>query len=203
MELRGPTLTLRPPTLQDVPALFELGSDPEVTRWFSWGPYTSRAEPDAYVRRAAERMAHGVQLDLLMVHDDHGPVGVTGLSEWSTRDRRAVVGTWFGRPWWGSGLNTESKALVTHLAFAVCGLERLSAYADTRHERSQAALEKIGFTREGILRGWHRHGDEQKDVAFYGLLRAEWEASPLRDVPCEVRGPVPEAFLVGADASAD
>lgn len=200
MELRGPTLTLRPPTSADVDALFVLGADPEVTRWFSWGPYVTRAEPAAYVQRAAERMAQGVQLDLLMVHAEHGPVGVTGLSEWSMRDRRAVVGTWFGRAWWGSGLNEESKALVMHLAFAVCRLQRLSAYADTRHARSQAALEKLGFVREGVLRGWHRHGDTQKDVAFYGLLRAEWEASALRAVPCEVRGDVPEAFRAAATA---
>jgi len=197
LELHGPTLTLRPPTAADVPELFALGSDPEVTRWFSWGPYRSRTEPADYVRRAHERLLEGLQLDLLMVHAEHGAVGVTGLSEWSTRDRRAVVGTWFGRAWWGSGLNAESKALVMHLAFDVCGLERLSAYADTRHARSQAALEKIGFEREGVLRGWHRHGEEQKDVVFYGLLRSQWEGSPLRAVPCAVSGEVPAAFRVG------
>lgn len=196
MELRGPTLTLRPPETADVPALFALGSDPEVTRWFSWGPYRSPDEPADYVRRARQRRADGVQLDLLMVHAEHGPVGVTGLSEWSVRDRRAVVGTWFGRSWWGSGLNAESKALIGHLAFGGCGLERLSAYADTRHARSQRALEKVGFTREGVLRGWHRHGDEQKDVVFYGMLRREWEASALRTVPCALHGEVPAAFRI-------
>jgi len=192
--LHGPTLTLRPPTADDVPALFELGSDPQVTRWFSWGPYRGLDEPAAYVQRARERRESGVQLDLLMVHGDHGPVGVTGLSEWSARDRRAVVGTWFGRAWWGSGLNSESKAVMTHLAFAVYGLERLGAYADVRHDRSQRALEKTGFTREGVLRGWHRHGDEQKDVVFYGLLRGDWEASPLREVPVKVTGSPPATF---------
>lgn len=194
MELRGPTLTLRPPEADDVPALFALGSDPEVTRWFSWGPYRSPDEPAEYVRRARQRREDGVQLDLLMVHADHGPVGVTGLSEWSLRDRRAVVGTWFGRAWWGTGLNRESKALVGHLAFGACGLQRLGAYADVRHVRSQRALENVGFVREGVLRAWHRHGDVQKDVVFHGLLRAEWEASPLREVPCALHGEVPAAF---------
>ena len=192
--MRGPTLTLRPPDQDDVPALLALGSDPEVTRWFSWGPYRSADEPAAYVRRAQQRIDDGVQLDLLVVHHEAGPIGVTGLSEWSLRDRRAIVGTWFGREWWGTGVNAESKALVAHLAFTGYELERLGAYADVRHERSQAALEKVGFTKEGVLRGWHRHGDEQKDVALYGLLRAEWEVSPLRDVPCELRGEVPPAF---------
>ena len=57
-------------------------------------------------------------------------VGVTGLTEYSRRDRRAVVGTWLGREYWGTGVNRESKALIAHLGFEVIGLERLGAYAD-------------------------------------------------------------------------
>lgn len=193
--MRGPTLTLRPPAHDDVPALLTLGADPEVTRWFSWGPYRSAEEPAAYVQRALRRIDEGVQLDLLVVHREAGPIGVTGLSEWSRRDRRAIVGTWFGRAWWGTGVNVESKALVAHLAFAGYGLARLGAYADVGNVRSQRALEKVGFTREGTLRHWHRHGDAQKDVALYGLLRAEWESSSLSHVPVESRGELPAAFV--------
>ncbi len=194
MEVRGPRLTLRPPAPADVPALLTLGADPEVTRWFSWGPYRSADEPAAYVQRALRRIEDGVQLDLLVVHREAGPIGVTGLSEWSRRDRRAIVGTWFGRAWWGTGVNAESKALVARLAFDGYDLARLGAYADVRHDRSQHALEKVGFTREGTLRHWHRHGDEQKDVAIYGLLREEWEVSPLAGVPVELHGELPAAF---------
>ena len=196
MELRGPTLTLRPPTRDDVPALFALGSDPEVTRWFSWGPYENEREPAEYVRRARQRSERGDQLDLLVVHHEDGPIGVTGLSEWSVRDRRAVVGTWFGRRWWGTGVNAQSKALVAHLAFGVYGLQRLGAYADVQHLRSQRALEGLGFTREGILRGYHRHGDVQKDVVLHSLLRADWERDPRWDVPVELDGAPPAAFRV-------
>ena len=47
--LIGPTLTLRPPEPADAPALLALASDPEVTRWFSWGPYDDVAQPAAYI----------------------------------------------------------------------------------------------------------------------------------------------------------
>jgi ribosomal-protein-alanine N-acetyltransferase len=197
VEISGPTLSLRPPTSDDAEALMELGRDPEVVRWFSWGPYRSIDEPLAYIAEQERRRAAGRQLDLLMVHREEGPVGITGLSEIGRRDRRAMIGTWFGRRWWGSGLNFEAKAAMAFVAFSVCGYERLGAYADVRHERSQRALEKVGFTREGVLRGWHRHGDEQKDVAVYGLLRAEWEASPLAGVPVSLSGEVPAGFVVG------
>ena len=58
IELRGPSLTLRPPGEDDVPALHALGSDPEVTRWFSWGPYASAAEPLAFVAEAGMADIH-------------------------------------------------------------------------------------------------------------------------------------------------
>jgi ribosomal-protein-alanine N-acetyltransferase len=197
LEVRGPTLTLRLPELADAPALFALARDPEVTRWFSWGPYRTVDEPRAYIERQAERRRLGVQLDLLIVRRGTGPVGVTGLSEFSDRDRRAMVGTWLGRDWWGTGVNTEAKALIFHLAFGACGLLRVGAYSDVANARSEAALAKVGLRREGTLRGWHRHGDQQKDVGIHGLLREDWLRSPLHDVPAEIRGRVPEAFVVG------
>jgi ribosomal-protein-alanine N-acetyltransferase len=202
MKLHGPTLTLRYATPDDAPALLELGSDGEVTRFFSWGPYVRIEEPVAYVIGLADRRERGEQLDLLIVHRGEGPIGVVGLSELSRRDRRAVVGTWLGRRWWGSGANAEVKALVAHLAFAHLGLERLGAYADVENGRSQAALERLGFVREGLLRRWHRHGAAAHDVCVYGLLRSEWEASPLAAVPAELRGEPPEAFVVPADQPA-
>jgi ribosomal-protein-alanine N-acetyltransferase len=135
-------------------------------------------------------------LEFLVVHREHGPIGVTGLSELSTRDRRATVGSWFGQDYWGSGANLESKGLVGALAFETLGLERLTAWANTRNGRSQAALERVGFRREGVLAGWHRHGEELHDVVVFGMLRSAWERSRLREVPAEVRGTPPAPFAL-------
>ncbi len=90
--MHGPTLTLRLPEPADAPALLQLAGDPEVTRWFSWGPYTALDQPLAYVERLAGQRERGEQLDLLIVHREHGPAGITGLSEFSIRDLRCMVG---------------------------------------------------------------------------------------------------------------
>jgi len=195
--VKGPTLTLRFAEPGDAQRLFELGSDPAVTRFFSWGPYQRVEEAAAYIAGLEGKRERGEMLEFLTVHAEHGPIGVTGLSELSVRDRRATVGSWFGQRWWGSGANLESKALVAELAFAHLGLERLTAWANTRNGRSQAALERVGFRREGVLTGWHRHGDRVHDVVVFGLVRVAWEQSRLRDVPVEVSGTAPPAFLLG------
>jgi ribosomal-protein-alanine N-acetyltransferase len=197
MELRGPHLTLRLPDPADAPALLALASDPEVTRWFSWGPYTSVEQPLAWIAAQEAQRDAGTQLDFVIHDREDGPIGVTGLAELSARDRRAMVGTWLGRAHWGTGANAESKALIAHLAFALCGLARVGAYSNPENARSATALERVGFTREGTLRGWHRHGDRQLDVHLYGLLAGEWVDGPLHDVPVTAIGLPPAPWIAG------
>jgi ribosomal-protein-alanine N-acetyltransferase len=198
MPLRGtgPTLTLRFADASDAPALFAHARDPEVTRFFSWGPYEDVAQAEAYIARLPAERDSGRHLDFVIDHRDHGPIGVIGLGEWSLRDRRAVVGTWLGRAHWGTGANDEAKAIVARLAFDAFGLERLGAYAAPRNPRSMRALEKLGFVAEGTLRAFHRHGDEVHDVRVYSLLRRDHAGTTLATVPVRIEGEPPQAFRV-------
>jgi ribosomal-protein-alanine N-acetyltransferase len=195
LEVRGPQVRLRIPHEADAHRLFELASDAEVTRFFSWGPYTEEAQALAWLQTLPERRDEGIALELAIVDTDDWVVGITAVLEISTRDRRAVVGTWFGQAYWGTGVNAESKALVARLAFEELRMERLGAWADVRNPRSQSALERIGFVREGVLRAFHRHGDERRDVVAYSLLREEWQQSELASVPSSVVGAPPAAFV--------
>ena len=192
--VEGPNLTLRYATQDDADALFALAGDPAVTRFFSWGPYTHPEQPRAYIASLEGKREAGTLLDFLIVHRELGPIGVTGLSELAARDRRATVGSWVGHRYWGSGANFESKALIAALAFERLGLHRLTAWANTRNGRSQVALERIGFRPEGVLTGWHRHGDVYHDVVVFGMLRRGWERSRLREVPARFEGEPPAAF---------
>ena len=192
--LEGPTLTLRYATPDDAGRLFELAGDPRVTRWFSWGPYTDVEQPRSYIASLAGKRERGELLDFLVVHREDGPIGVTGLSELARRDARATVGTWFAAPWWGSGANRESKAMLASLAFRRLGVNRLTAWANVENTRSQAALEGVGFRREGILHAWHRHGEQVHDVFVFGLVRDDWKASPLAELPVQIRGTPPPVW---------
>ena len=193
----GPTLRLRYATTADAPRLMELASDPAVTRFFSWGPYTDISQPEKYIAELPGKRERGELLDFLIDHHEEGPIGVTGLSELSVRNRHATVGSWFGHRWWGSGANLESKALIAALAFERLGMDRLTAWANTRNGRSQVALERVGFKREGVLRAFHRHGDVLHDVVVFGMTRKGWMHSPLQGVQVAIEGTSPPAFTVG------
>ena len=195
MVVRGPRFALRYLTAADAPALFELGSDPDVTRFFSWGPYREEDEARAFIESLDRQREAGERLELAIVDSSDRPIGITGLSDFSPRDRRAVIGTWLGHAHWGSGANRESKALVLALAFRALDLLRVSALASPQNVRSVAALQRLGFVHEGVLRGWHVHGGVPRDVAVLRMLREEWERTPLAEVPVTIEGEAPPAFV--------
>jgi ribosomal-protein-alanine N-acetyltransferase len=190
MVVRGPRLSLRYARPGDADALFEMGRDPEVVRFFSWGPYTDIAQAHEFVDSLAAKRESGERLEFVIAGEDDVPIGITGLSEFSRRDRRAVVGTWLGRQHWGTGANAESKDLILTVAFERLQLLRVTAHAHPGNTRSLRALEKLGFVQEGVLHGWHVHEGAQRDVAILRLMRDDWSPPP----GVSVEGEPPAAF---------
>jgi ribosomal-protein-alanine N-acetyltransferase len=193
--IRGPALTLRYPRASDAATLFELARDEAVTRYFSWGPYVEEAEAAAFIESLAGRRADGVALDFAISDERDRLIGVDCLIEVSKRDRRCDLGYWLGQASWGSGSSFESNALLAHLAFGPLRMERLGAVADVRNEYSHRALERVGFVREGVLRAYHRHYDERRDLVTYSILREEFERSEAAGVSVSISGTAPDAFV--------
>jgi RimJ/RimL family protein N-acetyltransferase len=56
-----------------------------------------------------------------------------------------------------------------------CGFRRVEFRVDSRNGRSQAAMSKLGATREGVLRAdritWNGH---VRDTVLFSILKEEW-----------------------------
>ncbi|MGQ0559176.1 MAG: GNAT family N-acetyltransferase [Sphingosinicella sp.] len=79
----------------------------------------------------------------------------------------------------GTGFNRRVKQLMIGRAID-CGFRRIEFRVDSRNARSQAAMAKLGATREGVLRAdritWTGHG---RDTVLFSILADEWrDASP-------------------------
>jgi ribosomal-protein-alanine N-acetyltransferase len=195
LTVSGPRLTLRYPRPADAPRFFELASDAEVTRHFSWGPYRAQREAAAWIASLPAHRDEGSALEFAITDAHDIPLGVIAVLEVSRRDRRCVIGIWLGRAHWGSGVGDESEALLAHLVFGPLRMERLSAWVDVNNARSQRAFERLGFVNEGVLRAFQRHADERRDLIAYSLLREEWQASKMAAVPARVLGAAPPLFV--------
>ncbi|MFZ5911980.1 MAG: GNAT family N-acetyltransferase, partial [Chloroflexota bacterium] len=86
-----------------------------------------------------------------------------------------IGGTWYGRAFRRTAVNTESKYLLLRHAFETLGCIRVQFKADLRNVRSQQAIERIGAVKEGVLRNHIILPDGRlRDSVFYSILDTEW-----------------------------
>jgi RimJ/RimL family protein N-acetyltransferase len=147
-----------------------------VLRHMSYGPPADVAATRAVILAAladqdrlayAQRIARTGEL-----------VGTTSFYEINPAARAIAIGhTWIARAHWRSHVNTESKLVMLSRAFDELGAERVIWHTDIRNTRSQEAIERLGATREGVLRHHRiRRDGSWRDTVQYSMLSAEWPA---------------------------
>jgi aminoglycoside 6'-N-acetyltransferase len=167
-------VTLRPVTADDL-ALFEnafAGPDGAGEfQWFGFGaPHRLRA-------RFAETGLLGPDGGVLSVVAGRETVGRV---EWfkSTWGRMETSYCWTlaiglvprAR---GRGYGTHAQRLLVRYLFDHTRAERVQAWTDVANRAEQRALEKAGFTREGVLRGAQWRGGRWHDQVLFSVLRGD------------------------------
>lgn len=70
----------------------------------------------------------------------------------------------------------EAARAVVDAAFSIhADLNRVCARADRENTASQRVMEKIGMTKEGVLRMSRIERGEAIDEVWFAILRSEWE----------------------------
>ncbi len=105
-------------------------------------------------------------------------VGSTSYLDITPRHRRVEIGsTWYRPDVWATAVNPECKLLLLAHAFEAAGVNRVSLVTDARNTRSQAAIAKLGATREGVLRSHMvTQGGRIRDSVVFSIVAAEWPA---------------------------
>lgn len=98
-------------------------------------------------------------------------IGMTRYLRISEQDKALNIGwTWYSKEVWGTSINTESKYLLLKQAFESWNACRVELITTTNHVRSQRAIEKLGATREGVLRKKYRG----IDYVVFSIIDDEW-----------------------------
>jgi len=158
----------------DWEALLAIEGDPEAVRFQSFPP---RTEVDCRVyiaRDVASRSPHRWCFDLAVTLADGRVVGRVGLDV--KAPERQVGELWFilERASWGQGLMTEAAGALIDYGFREMHLRRVFLECDPRNQSAIRVAEKLGMTREGLLREHAQIKGEWVDSLFYGILSREW-----------------------------
>lgn len=103
-------------------------------------------------------------------------VGTTSLGEAALTHERLHLGWTLYHPRvWGSVVNPEAKYLLLRHCFEELGFGRVKIQTDALNTRSAAAIERLGATREGVLRRHSRREDGSfRDTVVFSVIEADW-----------------------------
>lgn len=172
--LEGARVRLRPYREDDYAEFYALHSDEKVMRYWSFPAWTDPAQGRDYFEASIggndpERMLCWAIAD----SRSDRLLGALTVFAINRAQGRAEIGYALQSAHWGRGLASEALGLAFDYAFGVLGLRRLEADADPRNAGSCGLLERLGFTREGVLRERWLVNGELQDSAMYGLLARE------------------------------
>ena len=147
---------------------------------------TSVPEPDdtrGYIERALAQQSAGNRLPFAVLDAASGRVlGSTSYHDIvADLDRLEIGYTWYARSVWRSAVNSSCKLLLMQHAFETLGAALVGWRTDHLNLRSQAAIERLGAQREGVIRHDLRRRDGTvRDTVRYSLLAADWPAAKAR-----------------------
>lgn len=189
MRLYTPRLCLRPFVLTDAPRVRELAGDARIAA-------TTASIPHPYPDGAAEQWIATLETFTGTPRDsifaitlagtrtpgrEHDPadtghlIGCIGLHQPRyPQHERAELGYWIGVAYWNRGFATEAGRAVLSYAFSKLNLHRVTSSHFAGNPASGRVLQKLGMTREGLLRKHFNKDGVFHDVAAYAILQEEW-----------------------------
>jgi ribosomal-protein-alanine N-acetyltransferase len=171
MILKTERLNLRPLEAEDAAAIHLMMSDAEVMAfWDSEVIDDPALTLDVVERQLDEAARDEARYWTMQLAADGGFLGLCDLSEIDRRHSRADVGFMVARRYWGGGYTFEAMHAVIGHAAQGLRLKRLQARTHLGNVRSMRLLDRLGFKREGLLRGYVERDGERRDCVLFGLL---------------------------------
>jgi len=175
---------LEPLALTHAAELLDVAQDEETWRWLPAATPNGLEAMRGWITSALQGQLQGTERPFAVIEREGGrAIGSTRYMRIEPAHRQLEIGwTWYGRAYWRTAVNTECKYLLLRHAFESLQCIRVQFRTDLRNERSQRAIERLGATREGVLRkhrivpkdGYHRSS------VSYSIIDDDWPAVKAR-----------------------
>jgi RimJ/RimL family protein N-acetyltransferase len=176
--LKGKGVTLRELRLSDAPSLLAFLTTEEVTRFIS-PPPTTVAGFERFIEWTHRERAAGNYVCFGIVPDGYDQaVGLFQVRQLNVSFQTAEWGFAMGSNFWGTGIFIESARAIVTFTFTAIGADRLEARSCVENGRGNGALQKLGATREGVLRQSFLRNAEYHDQVLWSIIAADWRERP-------------------------
>ena len=103
-------------------------------------------------------------------------IGSTSFHDILPLVKRLEIGyTWYAKSYWQTHVNTTCKLMLLTYIFETLEYETVGWRTDIGNHRSQAAIERLGAKKDGVIRGNRVCRDGIiSDTVMYSLVKSEW-----------------------------
>lgn len=178
--LTGQAVRLEPLSQEHAQGLFNRGRSVADWQYMPRACFVDMADTRQWIDEAQSTAG---QIPFAIVERGKNKVvGSTRFLNIRPEHRTLEIGwTWLGPEWQRTGINTQVKYLLLTHAFEKLSCLRVEFKADSRNLRSQRALERIGASREGVLRNHMLvQNDYSRDSVYFSVIASEWLAVKKR-----------------------
>ena len=166
--------SIRELRLSDAASLLAFLSTEEVSRFIS-PPPTTVAGFERFIEWAQRERAVGNYVCFGVVPSGFNQaVGLFQVRQMNGSFETSEWGFAIGCSFWGTELFVDAARAVMRFMFDTIGAQRLEARSSVQNGRGNGALQKLGATREGVLRKSFLREGVYHDQVIWSICRDEW-----------------------------
>ncbi len=170
-------LQLRKLSERDVEKYYDVMSREEVMQYYGMDRLETLEEARQIITsfQQAYEMGRGLRWGIFL-KDTEQFIGTIGLNHLNKAAKRTEIGYELHPDHWKQGFMTEAVEAILSYNFLELKLFRIGAITFPDNESSNRLLRRLGFQREGLLRGYLFQNGKSHDAFVYALLKSDWDA---------------------------
>lgn len=154
----------------------EYSANPELYKFLEYDPFKTIEESRAYLLKLINRSTlENGHYWFIKLEKEMKIIGTFGVLDIDIKKGSAEIGYGLSPEYWGKGYFNEALILVLTYVFKKLQFHRIWAKTQSNNIPSIRALEKCGFTKEGIMRDYYMSSNNvRNDAVILSILRDEF-----------------------------
>ena len=176
--LTGKNVVLRPYCEKNGKSIYHAvrESVSDLSRWMPWCHENySLNDHKKWSETRQKQWDFGIEYDFVIFKPESSmPLGICGLNNFDRQNKRANLGYWVRSSQTGQGLAGAAAHLTAGFGFNTLNLNRIEILIAEENIHSHRVAEKLGLTREGLLRKRLIIGNKTHHAVMYSWIKEDY-----------------------------
>jgi len=166
-------ILLRPIVESDISNIFKGLSHPEIIKYYGVS-YQTLEDTKEQMKFFADLEKEGTGIWWAVCSIDNQTFyGAGGLNGLNKEHKKAEIGFWLLKEYWGQGIMTETMPLICKYGFDNLELHRIEGLVETDNLNCKKAMKKLDFHHEGTMKDCEIKNGNFISLDIYAKIRDE------------------------------